>query len=170
MWARSHHAHVPLQHIPELRHLVDVRLSHYVAPFRLSRVVFRCLQFVGISVHLHAAEFVAVELLAVQSVSFLLEENRSRHCQFRYYCHDNENDREQRHQEHSRHHDVEGTFQCTVFGAGERFPVETQVWHVAEHVEINPVVQVVRHVRYVVEVYEILFAVVYYRQDLVGTA
>ena len=113
---RAHNAHVALKHIPELRQFVDVRLAHYISPFGLARVVLRCLQFVGIGVDLHAAELVAVEFLAVQSVALLAEEHRSRHGQLRHYRHDDQYYREQGAQERGRHEYVEEALDEAVLG------------------------------------------------------
>ena len=77
--SRTYDAHLSEQHVDELWQLVDVRLAHYVTPLRLSRVVLRSLQRVGVLVHLHAAELQTVELVAVESGALLSEEDRTRH-------------------------------------------------------------------------------------------
>ena len=158
--ARSHHAHVAFQHIDELRQLVDVRFPHDVSPFCLSRVVLCGLQRVGLRVHLHASELVAVEFLIVEPVPFLLEEDRSRHGYFRYDCHDDEDDGEERAEEQQREHDVERPFQHLVSEAAQRISPQAEVGHVAYHVEVHAVVQVVVYVRHAVEVNHVVFAVV----------
>ena len=46
---RAYHAHIALQHVPELGELVEIGLSHQVAKGELPRVVLRGLQLVSIS-------------------------------------------------------------------------------------------------------------------------
>lgn len=82
--------------IDKLRQFVDACFSHDVSPACLARVILGSLQRVGLCVHPHAPELIAVELLVVQPVSFLLEEHRSRHGQFGDNGHNEQDNREER--------------------------------------------------------------------------
>ena len=163
--ARAHDAHVAFQHIDELRQLVDVRLAHDVSPARLARVILGGLQRIRLGIHLHASELVAVELLVVQPVSFLLEEHRSRHRQLRDNRHDNQDEGEERTQEEQGEHDVERPFQHLVACPAQRVRPQAQERHVADHVEVHPVVQVVVDVRHAVEMHQVVLAVIDNRPD-----
>lgn len=69
----TYDAHVSLQHVDELRKLIDVGLSHEVAKGELARIVLGGLHQVGILVDVHGAELQTLESLAVQSRSCLTE-------------------------------------------------------------------------------------------------
>ena len=155
---RAHDAHVAFQHVDELRQLVDVGLPHDVSPFRLSGVVFRGLQGVRLLVHPHAAELVAVELLVVQSVTLLPEEDGSRHRDFRDDGHNHEDEGEEGAEEGEREDDVERPFQQLVAQTAQGVAPQAQEGHVAHHVEVYPVVQVVVEVRHAEEAYHIVLA------------
>ena len=75
VWAWSHDAHVVLQHVPELRQLVDVALAHEVAKGELAWVVLGGLHLVGVLVDMHGAELIAHERASVHTGSCLLEED-----------------------------------------------------------------------------------------------
>lgn len=75
VWSWTHDTHVASQHIEELRKLVDVGLPHEVSKGKLAWVVLRSLCQVGILVHVHRAEFNALEGLAVDARSVLTEED-----------------------------------------------------------------------------------------------
>ena len=73
-----HDTHPALQHIKELRQLVDIRLTHKIAEGILPRIILRRLHPVRILVHVHRAELIALKLLAIQSRPYLLEQDRPR--------------------------------------------------------------------------------------------
>ena len=75
---RTHQRHVTQENIDQLWQFIDVRLSHEITEFRLSRVILRSLHLVGILVHLHASELIAPEFLTIDTVALLFEEDRSR--------------------------------------------------------------------------------------------
>ena len=77
VWSWPYNAHVSLQNIEELWQLINVGLAHEIAKGELPRVVLCGLFQVGILIHMHRPELVAVEGLPVQSRPFLLEEYRS---------------------------------------------------------------------------------------------
>lgn len=93
--AGSHDAHLPEQHVDELRELVDAGLAQYLAPPGHAGVVPRGLQAVGLGVDLHAAELQAGELPAVDACALLAEEHGSGHGQFGDYGHHDEHGDEQ---------------------------------------------------------------------------
>ena len=76
--SRPHDTHIALQHIPELRQFVDVRLTHKVAEGVFPRVVLRGLHLVSILVHVHRTELQAVEILTIHTSAQLFEEDRPR--------------------------------------------------------------------------------------------
>src|SRR6266436_6652444 len=76
---RPHEAHLALEHIPELRYLVDIPLPHKRADSKPARVVFRGpADFsVLLSVQSHAAKFHHIERLAIPAEPSLAVQNGS---------------------------------------------------------------------------------------------
>ena len=83
----SYDAHLPEQHVDELRELVYAGVAQYLAPPGDAGVAARGLQGVGLGVDLHAAELDAGELLAVEAGALLQEEHGPGHGQLRHYRH-----------------------------------------------------------------------------------
>ena len=76
--ARAHQRHISLQHIPELRQLVEAPLAHHRPPGRATRVVFlRELRTVIFCVDVHRAKLVDEEGMAVEADPFLPVEDRT---------------------------------------------------------------------------------------------
>ena len=73
VWSRSYDAHIPLQHIQELRQLVYICFTHKVPERILSRIILRRLHLVGICIHMHRSELVAIKRLTIYSRSLLFD-------------------------------------------------------------------------------------------------
>ena len=93
MRTRPHHRHVTLEHIDELRQLVDARAAQKFAQPRLSGIVFGSLESIGLSVDTHRAELPAEEILTAVARTHLLEKHRTRRTELHRNRHRYENQR-----------------------------------------------------------------------------
>ena len=75
---RAHQAHVPFEHVEELRQLVQGQLAHERPEPGLTPVVVRAPAGVLPAVHMHGPELVHIEPFFPQPYTLLLEDDRSR--------------------------------------------------------------------------------------------
>ena len=73
-----HNTHIAYKDVPELRQLIDVCLAHEITERELARVVLSGLQTVGITIYMHGAELVAIEITPIESRATLSEEHGAR--------------------------------------------------------------------------------------------
>ena len=165
--AGSHDAHLPEQHVDELRELVDAGLAQYLAPLGHAGVVPRGLQAVGLGVDLHAAELQAGELPAVDAGALLAEKDGPGHGEFGDYRHHDEHGDKQCAEEEQRERYVERPLDGAVARPAERLLVEAQAGHAAHHAEVHSMIEVVAHIRHAVKPYQMIFAVMDDGQNLV---
>ena len=154
----TYQRHVAQEYVDELRQLVDVGLPHKIAELGLARIVLGGLHLVGILVHLHAAELVAPELLAVDAVPFLLEENRPRRGDLDDGTHYQVDEREERDEEEARSKQVERAFDETVVQLVQGRDMQAEYRYIAYCIEPHAVMQVVAYMGYVKEMTKVLFA------------
>ena len=72
-----YNTHIANQHVPELRQLVNVGLTHEVTERELTWVVLGSLYPIAVCVHMHGTELIAIEVMSVETSTTLTEENRS---------------------------------------------------------------------------------------------
>lgn len=166
--AGTHDAHLPEQHVDELRELVDAGLAQYLAPLGHAGVVPRGLQTVGLGVDLHATELQAGELPAVDSGALLAEKDGPGHGEFGDYRHHDKHGNKQCAEEEQRERYVERPLDGAVARPAERLLVEAQAGHAAHHREVHLVADVVAHVGHAVEPDQMVLAVFDYGQDHLG--
>ena len=166
--AGAHDAHLPEQHVDELRELVDAGLAQYLAPLGHAGVVPRGLQAVGLGVDPHAAELQAGELPAVDAGALLAEKDGPGHGEFGDYRHHDEHGNKQCAEEEQRERYVERPLDGAVARPAERLLVEAQAGHAAHHREVHLVADVVAHVGHAVEPHQMVLAVFNYGQDHLG--
>ena len=148
--SRTDNRHIPPQHVPELRQLVDVRLSHEVAEGIFPRVVLRRLQPVRVLVHVHRAELIAVEVPSVQSRAQLFEEDRPRTLYLYNKVDDGEQQRREA-QERHRQHDVERPLQRLVHRVLQRVLIRRIDFHVVQELPLQVQAYRLHRYRHVVE-------------------
>ena len=78
LWARAHHAHLPAQHVHELRHLVQAEAAEEGAEAHPAGIIGGSPDRprLGLGVHPHGAELQHAEALAVEPHALLAEEHR----------------------------------------------------------------------------------------------
>ena len=158
----TYDAHLPEQHVDELRELVYAGVAQYLAPPGDTGVAPSGLQGVGLGVDLHAAELDAGELLAVEAGALLQEEHGPGHGQLRHYRHHYEYRNEQGAEEEQREHYVERPLDGAVALPAQGFLVQAQAGNAAHHGEVHLVVDVVAHVGHAVEAHQMVLAVLDY--------
>ena len=163
---RADDGHFALEHVDELRQLVDARLAQEVAEPGFAGVVLGRLEPVGVGIDPHRAELDALEYLAVFAVALLPEEDGTLRGQLGADGHEEADERKERREEKRRYDDVERPFDEPVGCLAQRLFADVEDRHVAQQFEVHRALHVVAQVGHVEEPDEMVFAEVHDREYL----
>lgn len=165
---RTDDGHVAPENVDELGQLINTGLTDELAYPRLTGIVERSLQTVGIGVDTHGAELVTPEFTSVNSCAFLLEENGTGRGQLDGNAYDDIDNREERAKEKSGEQNVEGTFDQTVLDVGQRFATDGEYRSVADELHVHAALEVVADAGDAEKMDEMVLAIVDDGQNLLS--
>ena len=132
----THKTHITLQHIQELRQLINIRLTHKVSEWIFSGIILRGLQAVGILIHMHRAELHHHKCLAVDTSTSLLKEQRTRTLYL-----DNQPDKWEHecrwNQEYQRANNIKSPLHSSVPGILQWILVGCKHLHIIQHLTLQ---------------------------------
>ena len=157
-------AHVALQHIEELRELIDIRLAHELAKRELAWVVLGGLQGVGLVVDMHRTELIAFERMSVETRTVLDKEQGTGTLHL-----DDQGDNRQEGQQHQTgkgtHDDVEGALQEFVLNEREWLATIGEQRDITIELGDESQMEVSTHARHIVEMYDVIITEMYHTVD-----
>lgn len=124
VWARPDERHIAEENIDELREFVDIGATHEVADARFAGIVLCGLLAVAVGIDTHGAEFVAVELLAVESAALLAEKNGPRAGEFDQCAEDEIDKGEDEYEQSHRYDEIAAAFEGGIVEIFERRGLE----------------------------------------------